>query len=66
MRKNTMPVCESTEKITYHRAPTMGEISFGQGAIHYREFSVVECCWPGTRLMKAWFVANDDGLRYYR
>lgn len=64
--KNTLPVCESTEEITYHRAPTPREISFGQGAMHYRDFAVAECCWPGTRLMKACFVASDDGLRYYR
>lgn len=51
---------------TYHRPPTQGEITFGHGATHYRDFSVEECCHAGTRIKKEWFVATDDGLRYYR
>ncbi len=66
MHKNTLPVCKNIEEVTYHRRPTNAEIVFGQDAMHYRDFAVDECCWPGTRLMKAWFVAADDGLRYYR
>lgn len=30
-----------------------------------RTFPVSEVCFPGTRIAKKWFVA-DDGLRYYR
>lgn len=50
-------------KITYWRHPTPGEIKFGQGSIHYREFTLVECSKPKTLTPRKWFVA-DDGLRY--
>ena len=30
-------------ELTYHRNPTAGEIKFGHGATHYREFPVEEC-----------------------
>lgn len=60
-----LPVRDDVEKCTYHRPPTKGEISFGEGATHYRDFDVEECCHPNTRFLKNWFVA-DDGLRYYR
>jgi hypothetical protein len=36
------------------------------GATHYRDFSPEECCHKGTRIAKRWFIAPDDGLRYYR
>lgn len=61
-----LPVRDDVSECNYHRPPTKSEISFGHGATHYRTFSVVECCWPGTRFLKRWFVAADDGLRYYR
>jgi hypothetical protein len=38
----------------------------GYGATHYRSFSVAEIVHPGTRIPKRWFIAPDDGLRYYR
>ena len=60
-----LPVRDDVTIVAYHRPPTRGEINFGEGAIHYREFPVEECCFPGTRVLKRWFVA-DDGLRYYR
>jgi hypothetical protein len=63
--KYKLPVRNDVQVCTYHRPPTRGEINFGYGATHYRDFTVEECCHPGTRVKKAWFVA-DDGLRYYR
>jgi hypothetical protein len=60
-----LPVRDDVTECTYHRNPTKYEIKFGEGAIHYRTFPVDECCHPGTRYLKQWFVA-DDGLRYYR
>lgn len=51
--------------VTYHRNPTPGEVRFGYGATHYRDFPKEECVKrDGT--LKKWFVAKDDGLRYYR
>lgn len=60
-----LPVRDDVAECTYHRGPTKGEITFGYGATHYRTFSVEEVCWAGTRFKKRWFVAEDDGLRYY-
>ena len=65
MRKAGLPIREGVEFVTRHRKPTPAEIRFGEGATHYRDFPVSEVCFPGTRIAKAWFVA-DDGLRYYR
>jgi hypothetical protein len=48
-----------------HRAPTKGEIRFGEGATHYRIFTYSEIGHNNkTGKLKQWFVA-DDGLRYY-
>lgn len=63
--KHRLPVRDEVTTVTYHRSPTPGEVRFGEGATHYRDFDVEECCHPGTRILKRWFVA-DDGLRYYR
>lgn len=60
-----LPVRDDVAACTFHRSPTKYEIKFGLGATHYRDFAIEECCWPGTRFLKTWFVA-DDGLRYYR
>ena len=65
MRSNTLPVRAEVGAVTYHRNPTPSEVRFGNGATHYRDFTVSECCKPGARIPKRWFVA-DDGLRYYR
>jgi hypothetical protein len=51
--------------ITYHRNPTKSEIKFGYGAIHYRDFDRKECTKPNGDI-KQWFIAENDGLRYYR
>jgi hypothetical protein len=60
-----LPVRNDVTTCTYHRQPTKAEIDFGEGATHYRDFSVEECCFEGTRIKRKWFVAKDDGLRYY-
>lgn len=67
MRKlsNRLPVRDDVVEVEYHRPPTASEIRFGHGATHYRTFSIEECCHPGTRILKRWFIA-DDGNRYYR
>lgn len=66
MEKTFMPVRDDVKEVTYYRKPTKSEINFGYGAIHYREFSIEECCHKGTKILKRWFIAKDDGLRYYR
>jgi hypothetical protein len=62
---NGLPVRDDVTECTYHRPPTPAEIKFGYGATHYRDFPVEEVCHKGTRIKKKWFVAEDDGLRYY-
>lgn len=64
--KGRLPVRDNVGILTYHRPPTKYEIKFGNGATHYRDFTIEECCHSGTRIAKHWFVANDDKLRYYR
>lgn len=61
-----LPVRNDVKEVTYHRNPTASEIKWGYCAIHYRTFPVDECLKPGTRILKKWFIAPDDGLRYYR
>lgn len=65
MHKFTLPVRDDVTECTYHRPPTKSEVTFGHGAVHYRDFPVEECT-RHDRTLKAWFVARDDGLRYYR
>lgn len=62
---HTLPVRPDVTEAEYHRPPTQAEIRFGHGATHYRTFPIEECTKGETRVLKAWFVA-DDGLRYYR
>ena len=64
-RAHMLPVRDDVETVRYHRQPTSSEIRFGMGAIHYGDFTVEEACWPGTRILKAWFMGRD-GLRWYR
>jgi hypothetical protein len=52
-------------KITGHRSPTMAEIKFGYGAIHYKDFDRELWAKPDGSLKK-WIVCWVDGLRYYR
>ena len=60
-----LPVRDDVVEVTYHRPPTPAEVKFGEGAIRYRTFPIEECTKPG-RILKKWFKAQDDGLRYYR
>lgn len=61
-----LPVRDDVTEAKYHRPPTKGEIRFGHAVTHYRTFPAAECCHPGTRVLKKWFFAKDEGLRYYR
>jgi hypothetical protein len=54
-----------TEKITCWRNPTAWEIKFGEGAIHYRDFTDFEIGRNKNGELKKWFKA-DDGLIYHR
>lgn len=65
MIRYRLPVRDDVTSVTYHRNPTPSDVRFGHGAIHYRTFSIEDCCHKDTRILKRWFVA-DDGLRYYR
>jgi hypothetical protein len=61
-----LPVRDDVTQCTYHRPPTLREVAFGYGEHHYRDFEIDLCCHKGTRILKRWFVAADDGLKYYR
>ena len=60
-----LPVRADVTELEYHRPPTPFELKLGYGATHYRTFTIEEACFPGTRIAKEWFIA-DDGLRYSR
>lgn len=64
--RGRLPVRDDVESVTYHREPTAAEIRFGHGATHYADFTVEEAAFPGTRILRKWFVSPHDGLRYYR
>lgn len=66
MSASRLPVRADVETVEYHRPPTASEIRFGHGATHYRDFPLADCTHAGTRILKQWFIAADDGLRYYR
>lgn len=51
--------------LTCWRNPTKWEIKFGEGAIHYRDFTTEEIGRNKKGELKKWFIAND-GLRYNR
>lgn len=59
------PRTQPTDLITYHRKPTRGEIKFGEGATHYKDFEAQNCMTRFNRL-KQWLICPHDGLRYYR
>lgn len=52
-------------ELTYHRKPTAGEIKFGYGAVHYRDFPVEECLKEDGNI-KERLKAKNDGLIYTR
>jgi len=51
--------------ISYWRNPTAWEIKFGEGAIHWRDFTENEIGRNKKGELKKWFTA-DDNLRYNR
>lgn len=57
---------KGTEKITCWRNPTEYEIKFGEGAIHYRDFTAFEIGRNRKGGLKSWFISPDDKLRYNR
>jgi hypothetical protein len=64
--RGILPVRPEVETVTMHREPTPREVKWGAGATHYRTFPVAEVCHKGTRILKRWHKAADDGLRYFR
>lgn len=53
------------ELIKCWRNPTKGEIKFGEGAIHYRDFTISEIGINNKGYIKSWFIDKEgDGLRY--
>jgi hypothetical protein len=61
---NILPVRSDVKVLTYHRNPTAGEIRFGHGAIHYRDFPVAQCLKKDGSVKKR--LKADDGLIYTR
>lgn len=55
----------ATDVIVCWRKPTAYEIKFGEGAIHYRDFTMSEIGRNSKGELKQWFIA-DDKLRYNR
>lgn len=54
--------------VTYHRKPTKGDIVFGHGAMHYKEFPIEEVInykITNRLALKKWVKCEEDGLRYY-
>lgn len=55
----------NSQTFELHRKPTPGEIKFGEGATHYRSFTLAEIGLSKTGDLKQWFISKDDNLRYY-
>lgn len=56
----------NAQEIECHRPPTKREIERGEGAKHYRSFPLsVIGLRKDKAIWKNWFIAPDDGLRYY-
>lgn len=51
------------QSITAHRRPTQGEIAFGYGAEHYRDFPIEKCINRHGKL-KLRLFAKDGQLWY--
>lgn len=51
--------------VTGWRQPTKAEIRFGEGAIHYKDFTREQWEKPNGSL-KRWIKCPVDGLRYNR
>ena len=59
-------VVVNSQLLNCWRSPTIREINFGEGAIHYREFPISEIGINKKGNLKKWFISKDDGLRYNR
>lgn len=55
----------NSQEIECHRPPTRSEVFFGDGATHYRAFTIGEIGITKKGKLKQWFVSPDDKLRYY-
>lgn len=55
---------KNINKITYWRRPTIDDIKFGHGAIHYRDFET-NLCFDENDDLKLKVRASDDNLIYY-
>lgn len=60
-----LPWNKVNKVIEYHRKPTAGEIKFGYGAIHYRDFEPKDFLKKDGKTIKQRIKA-DDGLIYTR
>lgn len=56
---------DTTKTLEYHRKPTAGEIKFGYGATHYRDFTADEYLKKDGTIKKR-IKAKNDGLIYTR
>ena len=63
MKKAILPLHSDVKEIEYHRKPTAGEIKFGHGATHYRDFPIAECVKKDGSIKKR-LKAKNDGLIY--
>lgn len=57
-------VVNVTKTIQYHRVPTIEEIKFGYGAIHYLYFDFHEC-FDSEGFFRIAIIAKNDGLKYH-
>ena len=59
-------IIKNSQLIECWRNPTKGEIKFGEGAVHWRSFTLEQIGLNDNGEIKNWFISPDDGLRYYR
>lgn len=57
--------CILSPLYTFHRQPRPGDVNFGYGAMHYKDFERSQC-YKANGELKQWLVCPVDGLRYYR
>ena len=62
---NLRGIQEQPQTLTYHRKPTKGEIKFGHGATHYKDFDI-SFCRKADGTIKKRLKCPIDGLIYTR
>lgn len=62
--KKEVAAMYDAKTIEYHRPPTEGNIKFGHGATHYKDFNLIDVLNDEMQIKK-WLVCPVDGLRYY-